>query len=164
MLTKTSNVKVQVNQATIVLSHVYLQLAKFCVKKEHIREFKDLLPNSSLHDKFYEFLKEQFAEENLEFYHLITNFEKSQKTGKELSEEANHILCKYLGFGDTGMKGMIISISPSIYQELKKVFEEKNYSIRMFSKIRIEVAQLLETLFVEFKLQDKTKEKRKPFV
>jgi len=107
------------------------------------------------------FLKEQFAEENLEFYHLITNFEKSQKTGKELSEEANHILCKYLGFGDTGMKGMIISISPSIYQELKKVFEEKNYSIRMFSKIRIEVGQLLETLFVEFKQADKTKDKRK---
>jgi len=104
------------------------------------------------------------AEENLEFYQLITNFEKSEKTGKELSKEANNILSKYLGFGDTGIKGMIISISPYIYQDLQKVIEEENYSLHMFSKIRMEVAQLLETFFVEFKLQEKLKDKRKTFI
>jgi len=100
----------------------------------------------------------------LEFYQHISEFEKSPKHRTQLAEEANKILAKYLGFGDSGMKGMIISISPSIYQELKKVIEEKSYTNHMFYKIRIEVVQLLETSFVDFKLLNIPKERRNTFV
>jgi len=104
-------------------------------------------------------MKLKFKEENLEFYECVLNFERSSKGGKELAEEAQLILKKYLGFGDLGINGMCISISQGLYQDLKKIVDEDKYHLGMFSKVKIEVIQLLECSFTEYKIEKKNKKK-----
>uniref|UniRef100_A0A6B2L221 PPM-type phosphatase domain-containing protein n=1 Tax=Arcella intermedia TaxID=1963864 RepID=A0A6B2L221_9EUKA len=118
-------------------------------KKEELEgmEFKNLSPSAPIHKKFIEYLRKRLAFEQYQLYEDILDFETCECDGKEMEEKAKLLF----------EKCTIYAGNPSLIQELKDRIGKSNFSLEMFLPIKTETLQILESMFLEFKISKSKK-------
>jgi hypothetical protein len=114
--------------------------------------FNDLLKDPILFAAFEEFLGREFAQENLQFFRDVVNFETETAVAdkKQVKKQAEAICAKYLGLGATNPQpeqalNLNLRQISTISNNLKKKPTNK-----LFLEARMDIEQLLRTKYISF--------------
>eukprot|EP01120_Amphizonella_sp_Union-15-10_P014510 TRINITY_DN7050_c0_g1_i1.p1 TRINITY_DN7050_c0_g1~~TRINITY_DN7050_c0_g1_i1.p1 ORF type:complete len:143 (+),score=23.86 TRINITY_DN7050_c0_g1_i1:102-530(+) len=115
---------------------------------QKVGRFNEICSDLELYSSFEDFLKQDYAEENLWFYRDVIKFRNSVfESEEDMNNDAEEIATNYLGLG-TGEP--VINVHPDQTKLIIKNLKKKKVSLDMFDFITSDIQHLLETKYVQF--------------